>query len=797
MGCAASSDRRPNPPDDDATSTGDAEPYLLSADVLLAASEADQQRMAELVQLGLDLSLLAIDGRHAKECSFARAAVEARVRVCAFDALIFWKLQRSEGAHSETLVCSAADGAGTDGLIGRTQSTGNVGDTGKGAPTACAAIMRSSKVDAPLVVVEVSNRTTSAELQSRYGRAVSTAVYVPVNAPSVWEAGTIVHYGVLEAIMHARPEKVRAVEAATTPGAPAAAEAAAAAASTALSDVTLQQLRQLGSHLAASLQTFALLHSEEQGERLLYRMMPKHIVAQLQQRRTVRAAAAAAAAAATIPRSPTPKPASTFAPASAFAAFASVSTSSSSLPISPSTASDENFIVDSCERAFVLFCDLEGFTSYCARRQPSEVVTTLNSLFATFDALLPQHRVHKVTTIGDCYVAAAGLSFMSSSTPQRDILAFALDLIAAVHGFHTADGEVLRVRIGIHVGPIAAGVVGVAMPRYALFGETVTVAEHLEERALPNRILISRAVHRALLEPLDIAKSHANQSTGDGHEGGGGAGGGGGGGGGAGGGVFRADFDSEHTDFDSGEATRAPCRAHSAADDLGITFEPLEALPEGLEDPATSSASSDASTTSTTSAVCAVEVDEVDAAAAPLLVMEASERQRSARRMLLGDLTTAHLSYFRGRIQPTGHRARSSQEPMRRKGATSSESSWELPRRISSSVSARGSSSLSSSLEASRTGAMPVRDVCNCLSLSRCERESRGCSSRELPSAAPHDGSHAPEYKGDAAGMSVLPGVAASDRFKDRGPSTSTTDTGRSSGTSGSGGSAPLPHRRV
>jgi class 3 adenylate cyclase len=644
--------------------------------------------------------------------------------------------------------------------------------------------MRSSKVDAPLVVVEVSNRTTSAELQSRYGRAVSTAVYVPVNAPSVWEAGTMVHYGVLEAIMHTRPEKERAVEAAATPGAPAAAEAAAAAASTALSDVTLQQLRQLGSHLAASLQTFALLHSEEQGERLLYRMMPKHIVAQLQQRRTARAAAAAAAAAATSPRSPTPKPASTFAPASAFAAFASVSTSSSSLPVSPSTASDENFIVDSCERAFVLFCDLEGFTSYCARRQPSEVVTTLNSLFATFDSLLPQHRVHKVTTIGDCYVAAAGLSFMSSSTPQRDILAFALDLIAAVHGFHTADGEVLRVRIGIHVGPIAAGVVGVAMPRYALFGETVTVAEHLEERALPNRILISRAVHRALLEPLDIAKLHADQSVGDGHEGGGG------GGGGAGGGVFRGDFD-----FDGGDATRAPCRAHSAADDLGITFEPLEALPEGLEYPATSSASSDASTTSTNFTVCAVEVDEVDAAAAPLLVTEASERQRSARRMLLGDLTTAHLSYFRGRIQPTGHRARGGQEPMRRKGANSSESSWELPRRFSSSVSARGSSSLSSSLEASRTGATPVRDVCNCLSLSR-ERESRGCSSRELPSAASHGGSQAPENKVDVAGMSVLPGVAASDRFKDRGPSTSTTDTGRSSGTSGSGGSAPLPHRR-
>ena len=779
MGCSASSDRRPIPPDDGATSNGHAEPSSLSADVLLAASEVDQQRMAELVELGLHLSLLAIDGRHAKECSFPRAAVEARARVCAVDALIFWKLQRSEGAHSETLVCSAADGAGTDGLIGRTLSTGNVGDTGKGAPTACAAIMRSSKVNAPLVVVESSNRTASAELQSRYGRAVSTAVYVPVNAPSVWEAGAMVHYGVLEAILHTRPEEDRAVEAAATPGAPAAAEAAAAAASTALSDVTLQQLRQLGSHLAASLQTFALLHSEEQGERLLYRMMPKHIVAQLQQRRTVRAAAAAAAvAAATSPRSPAPRPASTFAPASAFAA----STSSTSSPVSPSTASDENFIVDSCERAFVLFCDLEGFTSYCARRQPSEVVTTLNSLFATFDALLSQHQVHKVTTIGDCYVAAAGLSFMTSSTPQRDILAFALDLIAAVHGFHTADGEVIRVRIGIHVGPIAAGVVGVAMPRYCLFGETVTVAEHLEERALPNRILVSRAVHRALLEPLDTANLHANLIVGDGREGGGG------GGGGAGGGVRRADFDG-------GEATRASCRAHSAADDLGITFEPLEALPEGLEDPTTSSATSDASTASTTSSTSAVSAVEVDAAAAPLLVMEVSERQGSARRMLLGDLTSAHLSFFRGRIQPTGHRAKGGQEPTRRKGVNSSESSWELPRRISFNVSARGSSSLSSSFEASRTGAAPVRDVCNCLSLSRCERESCGCSSCDLLSAALLGGSQASENKGGAAGMSALPGVTASDRFIDRGPPDSTTDTGRSSGISRSGGSAPLPRR--
>lgn len=102
--------------------------------------------------------------------------------------------------------------------------------------------------------------------------------------------------------------------------------------------------------------------------------------------------------------------------------------------------------------------------------------------FATFDELLAKHGVYKVTTIGDAYVAATGLPFMQQTTAHIDIVGFALDMVASMRSFATKGGESMQIRIGIHTGPVAAGVVGIAMLQYCLVGETVAIAEQLEEQ---------------------------------------------------------------------------------------------------------------------------------------------------------------------------------------------------------------------------------------------------------------------------------------------------------------------------
>jgi len=101
-----------------------------------------------------------------------------------------------------------------------------------------------------------------------------------------------------------------------------------------------------------------------------------------------------------------------------------------------------------------------------------------------------------VCTIGDAYVVASGLPFMNSPTPELDICHFAMDMLAAMES--SADGVRLKIRIGIHVGTVAAGVVGTAMPRYCLFGETVTIAEQMQQVSAPDAVAVSQEMRDAL-----------------------------------------------------------------------------------------------------------------------------------------------------------------------------------------------------------------------------------------------------------------------------------------------------------
>ncbi|GAA48937.1 guanylate cyclase soluble subunit beta [Clonorchis sinensis] len=134
------------------------------------------------------------------------------------------------------------------------------------------------------------------------------------------------------------------------------------------------------------------------------------------------------------------------------------------------------------EEVTLLLSDVVGFTNICSGLSPLEVVNLLNRLYSCFDALTEKHKVYKVETIGDAYIIASGCPIRTKYHAPF-IAEMALDMVNSVQTVKDESKnppESLRIRIGMHTGPTVAGVVGVKMPRYCLFGSTVTTVEVME-----------------------------------------------------------------------------------------------------------------------------------------------------------------------------------------------------------------------------------------------------------------------------------------------------------------------------
>lgn len=153
----------------------------------------------------------------------------------------------------------------------------------------------------------------------------------------------------------------------------------------------------------------------------------------------------------------------------------------------------EETIAEIFPEVTVLFCDIVGFTDLSAKLGPQGTVKLLSTLFAELDELAETHQVEKIKTIGDCYMVVGGV-------PKRDALhcqhiaEFALGAIKLVERLSANLLLPIKIRIGIHTGTVAAGVVGKKKFSYDLWGDVVNVASRFETTSKPDSIHVSEAV---------------------------------------------------------------------------------------------------------------------------------------------------------------------------------------------------------------------------------------------------------------------------------------------------------------
>jgi adenylate cyclase len=154
-------------------------------------------------------------------------------------------------------------------------------------------------------------------------------------------------------------------------------------------------------------------------------------------------------------------------------------------------------IADGFTNVSVLFADIVGFTRLSSRLSPERIVDVLNDLFCKFDDVAGRLGLEKIKTIGDCYMVAGGLPEPRADHAEA-VAEMALAMLDIIAGLAAVTGEVLSIRIGIHSGPVVAGVIGKRKFIYDLWGDTVNIASRMESHGLPGAIQLSDASRRLL-----------------------------------------------------------------------------------------------------------------------------------------------------------------------------------------------------------------------------------------------------------------------------------------------------------
>jgi adenylate cyclase len=160
-------------------------------------------------------------------------------------------------------------------------------------------------------------------------------------------------------------------------------------------------------------------------------------------------------------------------------------------------------IAERFEEATVLFADLTGFTTLAARLGPQKIVALLDDLFSAFDDLAARHGVEKIKTIGDAYMAVAGVPVARPGHAQA-VADMALAMLGAATEVGERHGERLALHVGIASGPVMAGIIGRTRFSYDVWGDTVNLAARLEAWGGPGTIVASAGVEASLRRSHDF-----------------------------------------------------------------------------------------------------------------------------------------------------------------------------------------------------------------------------------------------------------------------------------------------------
>ncbi len=175
----------------------------------------------------------------------------------------------------------------------------------------------------------------------------------------------------------------------------------------------------------------------------------------------------------------------------------------------------EKNISTQIDQASVMFVDLIGFTELSGKLHHSRVVSILNELFSYFDYIVEKNGLEKIKMIGDAYMLAGGVPEPQNGH-MRDMGCCALEILDYIQTQTIQDAQSLGVRIGIHSGPVIAGVICEKKFAYDLWGDTVNIASRMESHGLPNKIQVSSDFHQHTREIFNYEVREAIEIKGKG-----------------------------------------------------------------------------------------------------------------------------------------------------------------------------------------------------------------------------------------------------------------------------------------